>query len=208
MPAALDHLLLAVADLDHAIAAFAERTGVAPAPGGAHPGFGTRNALVALGSGCYLELIAPDPAQPGTVSRFTRLIGFADTLATVAVRTDDLDGFARAANEAGLHVTAPLRMGRTRPDGTRLDWSLIFADDTSFGPLVPFAIDWRGSPHPSGTAPPGCELQHLVALHPRPERLAALYERLGIAIEVRPASRAGFRADLATPRGPLTFASV
>jgi hypothetical protein len=52
--AQIDHVILGIDDLDRGVKAFEAATGVKPVYGGKHPG-GTRNALVSLGDGIYLE---------------------------------------------------------------------------------------------------------------------------------------------------------
>lgn len=201
----LDHLLWASPDLDVGSTTLGDLFGVSPIRGGSHPGFGTRNSLLSLGES-YLEIIAPDPEQSrdanrgGEISalRYPRLITF-------AVRTDDIVGYKEAADRANIATRGPIEMGRTRPDGVRLDWSCLYITDPTFGESIPFAIDWKQSAHPSRCAPTGAILKSLVVLHPQAERLSDIYQQMEIDVPVRLAPRPGFQAVFGTPRGDVVL---
>ncbi len=158
VPAMLDHILLGSSDLDGGIAFVREHTGVSPAPGGVHPGRGTRNALLSLGGRRYLEIIAPDPAQPGSPDIYglkklakPRLVGW-------AAHTGDLGTFAARLRGAGIAFDGPTPGERRRPDGGILRWKTINLHDDQAG-LLPFFIEWSADTvHPSADAPPGCEV--------------------------------------------------
>src|SRR5439155_2902230 len=121
----LDHLVFAVADLDAGMALIEERLGIRPAPGGKHVGRGTHNALLSLGRSTYLEIIAPDPEQPGAGPLPFGLEGLREPrLVTWAAKAPDIEGQVEAARKAGYDPGAIAQMSRELPDGTRPNWSL------------------------------------------------------------------------------------
>ena len=120
-----DHLVYAVPDLEQAVVELTERLSVRPSAGGKHPN-GTHNALLALGRSCYLEIIAPDPAQGGQEGSPPLAFGLdrlhSPKLVTWAVLAPSLEEAARASQASGYDPGVLVDGGRTRPDGVRLRW--------------------------------------------------------------------------------------
>lgn len=197
----LDHLIWAVADLDEGIERLEALSGVRAAIGGRHPGFGTRNALAGLGAGLYLEILAPDPeqARAGTLGALCEALAEPSLIGWCA-RGADLPGLAARLPAAGLASPGPVDMARTRPDGVRLAWSILGIAGHGFGALVPFLIDWQGSPHPSASAPAGLRLDDFTITAPEPPALAACLAVLGLTPRLR-AAPAGLAAELVGPAG-------
>jgi hypothetical protein len=202
-----DHVVYGVADLDAAMDELAERLGVRPAPGGRHVGRGTHNALLGLGDGAYLEVIAADPEQapaPGPMAfaldrlRLPRLVGW-------ACRTADLDQQVAAARERGHDPGEVRPMSRRRPDGSLLEWRLTRHDPDPDRLVVPFLIDWGSSPHPSESAPAGVRLVELRAEHPDPAAMREVLAALGARLPVDEGPEPALVATLDTPRGRVVL---
>ena len=201
----LDHLVYAVPDLDAAVASLAERLSVRAAPGGKHLGLGTHNALLALGNRAYLEVIAPDLAQPPPDR--PRPFGL-DTLShprlvTWAVKAADIESRVKKARAAGYDPGNLIALSRDLPDGGRLEWRLTYAEKPVGDGLVPFLIDWGSAPHPSKSAPEGCTLLALRGEHPRPGMIRALLQALEVDLALTEGPTPALIATLQTPRGEI-----
>ena len=203
----VDHLVWGAPDLEREIDRFEEVAGVRPTPGGSHPGEGTRNALLGLGPGSYLELIAPDPSQ--THFRQPRWFGL-DTLVsprliTWAAKVTDLDHLAVSVRNAGVPL-GEIRAGRRElSDGRVLSWRMTYPEVRNDDGVVPFLIDWENSPHPSDTAPGGALLVGLRAEHPAPDAIADQLRHLGLELHVSSGPAPVLIATLETPRGTVVL---
>lgn len=199
----LDHLIVVAPSLESGVSAMEGRLGVKPKPGGRHEGWGTRNALLCLGGGRYLEILAPDPEQSLPVDRRFLRAGeqSALRLATWVAQASNLDEVRQRADAAGVDLGEVRVGGRRRPDGTWLAWRLLGADQPRLAGLIPFFIDWGDSPHPSSTAAPGCELRGLRARHPEPGRLRAVLAALDLDLVVEEGEEPGLIATIECPSG-------
>lgn len=206
MLAAPDHLVIAAPSLAEGVAAIEARLGVPLTAGGSHAAMGTHNALLSLGPGFYLEVIAVDPAaapagrprwfgldHPPANPRLVHWVARTADLAAcrdAAIAPTDLMEMARAAYRWRFAVT---------PDG-----------EPPFGGAFPALIQWLEGGHPSERLPDhGCRLVRLTASHPEAKDLAGALTALGLegAITVTKGAPS-LRAELSTPRGRVWLPSV
>lgn len=207
VPALLDHILLGCSDLDRGIAFVEARTGVRAAFGGVHPGRGTQNALLSLGTRRYLEIIAPDPKQSGAqqypvITRLTepRLIGWAAHLG-------NLQSFAANLAKSGVAAVGPTPGSRRRPDGRVLQWKALTLKENA-ADLLPFFIEWSAdSIHPSADSPKGCSLLRFEAVSPETESLSKQVALLNLDIPIVKGDNPQLRATIAGPRAQFTVTS-
>lgn len=204
LPSHLDHLVLATPDLDATRAWIESSLGVEPSAGGQHTGRGTRNFLVALGGGSYLEIIGrdadqPDPPAPRSfgIDRLTE-----PALVAWAVRSANLDDAARIAAGHGFDLGTVQTMTRATPDGEVLRWRLTHRHYDGVS-IVPFFIDWGATRHPSATAAGGALLTDLRARHPGPETVRGTLSALGVDLRVEEGPDERLLASITGPRGRL-----
>ncbi len=200
----LDHLMWGAPTLEEGMAEAERLFGVAAAPGGVHPGGGTRNALLSLGDRVYLEIIAPDPNQDlaGTFGeRIASLDGCG--LITWAAAAPGLTALAERA--AGLEITArgPIATERRTPDGDLLKWELLFLGGHRFPGLVPFFIDWLETPHPATTNPTAGQYRELAIRTPDAAALNEVFAGLGIALTAEQGESEDLTAVIDTAHGEV-----
>ena len=169
---ALDHLVVACADLADGIA-WCERTlGHSPQAGGRHAFMGTHNRILSIASArfprAYLEVIAIDPdgvapAQPRWFGldepALRRVLEDGPRLIHWVARCDDVRAAAAAFAAAGFNPGEVVDAERATPHGL-LRWQISVRPDGRrlADGAVPTLIQW-GDVHPTSSLPAsGCEL--------------------------------------------------
>ena len=151
----LDHVVIAVLDLETAIADYTA-LGFQVLRGGDHPGRPTHNALVVFADGSYLELIAWK--SPAPQERWWPLLQrHGEGIVDFALLPQDTAETVAGAARRGLVLEGPLAGGRLRPDGERLQWQTArpSSADLPFlcGDITPRALrvpEGAARVHPNG----------------------------------------------------------
>jgi hypothetical protein len=147
----LDHLSYAVGGegIGACVQRIGAKLGAAFSDGGLHPSFGTRNFVLPLAEGCYLEIVealdhpAVDRAPFGRAVRARSQAGGGWLAWAVAVT--DISAFEQ-------RLGRPSAAGhRVRPDGFELRWRQIGINDVTEDPQLPFFVQWQSDArhHPS-----------------------------------------------------------
>lgn len=150
----LDHLSYACspAALPDVVQRIGSDLGAAFVDGGRHPQFGTRNFVLPLQGGCYVEVVCAldhpsvdkAPFRQAVCQRAEQGGGW---MAWVLGTTDISPMEARLGRQA-------VPAHRVKPDGTKLHWRQLGVLDLMEDPQLPFFVQWDvpADLHPSAGA--------------------------------------------------------
>ena len=193
MGTGIDHLVIAVPDLDIAAQELEQGIGLAVTGGGSHPDAGTANRIAFLADGSYLELITVEDAEAAK----TRPVGAAvlrvieergSGLAAYALLNDHLETTVAELQANGSSLGTVQPGSRLRQDGERVQWWTALPNSLGLDG-VPFLIrhaysgaEWGPAAmaereafvHPIGSP---VVLARLDIATPDPQDLAARYAR-------------------------------
>ncbi len=154
----IDHVILAIYDLESGIRQFEEKTGLKLVYSGIHPNSDTQNAIVPLEGGMYVEILAPKNSL-GMVEYFQgfrelKPIGF-------AISTPDIHELERAMDSLQFDTNGSQSGERTTEKGENLKWKLLMIKKPDLN-INPFFISWPDDArHPSSNQHPKCNLEGL-----------------------------------------------
>jgi Glyoxalase-like domain len=137
----IDHATVCGADVKKMQAALAA-VGIKSEYGGPHSNHASEMALTSFPDGSYLEQIAIQPQGDkkaiDTHEWSKQMKGNSGPCAW-AVQTTNIGAESKRL-QAGIAVGAPVRAGRNRPDGKRLDWETAQVGPQTRGTFFPFLI--------------------------------------------------------------------
>ena len=185
---AFDHLVITSHKLSAGMDYTRRMFGVDIPLGGQHHFMGTHNAVMAVGEGIYLEVIAIDPSL--TVPSHPRWFGLGNVafedrlkdqplLTHYVLRTPDINA-TLAGLPAGLREKLGPVHAASRGD---LSWKITIHESglPPEGGCLPALIEWNGTPPQYGMARPGPEFDRLHLCHQNPEHLSQMLVDMGAA---------------------------
>ncbi len=166
MPLVLDHLVIAVRDLDAATDNYRLLLGRKPSWKGRHPQYGTANVLFRFDDG-YLELLAPEPESATgpdwARSLRSRLDAAGEGVYALALGTDDIDADVARLRGHGLRVADPAPgTGVDEVSGARREWRNARIDTASTRGCYTFIIQHASPPSALPEAEPTGEAGAIV----------------------------------------------
>jgi catechol 2,3-dioxygenase-like lactoylglutathione lyase family enzyme len=145
----LDHVVIAVTDLDAATRDYIALLGREPSWRGEHPSYGTRNTLFRIDN-TYVELLSLggggfDPRWAGELARFLDVHG--EGLMSLAIGTGDVDATAAALRKSGVEVVDPADgEGIDATTGARRIWRNALVPPKSTNGARIFVIQHKSLP--------------------------------------------------------------
>jgi len=133
MALTLDHVILAVDDLDAASATM-RAEGFTVMPGGVHGNGATQNNLIVFEDGTYIELLAPTGTATGDAAGYAPLLAKGEGWSGYALHSDNLKKDLQALRGRGVPVADSAQGSRALPTGETIRWQAAMIPD-SYSPF-------------------------------------------------------------------------
>lgn len=199
---AIDHLVYCVFDLEKAVEKLSGLFGVAIQKGGKHPDFGTYNALLNLGNGIYLELLAIDPEAKSFEEHWMGIDQLdKPQLTRWAMKSNNLPADMELLANYRPELTKVSGGKRRTTSGELLEWELSVPLSAPRVEPFPFFVDWNDSVHPTRILPEACRLIQLEIAHPETSSLKDYLKQLNPEVNLVFSSTPQIRAQVKTPTG-------
>ena len=187
MNTTIDHLIIAVEDLDRATTDYSALLGRSPSWRGAHPDYGTANTLFKLDN-TYIELLAPNGEGMAADIVNGILAERGNCLGGLVFGTSDAEGFIAHARAQGLEASDPAPgHGTDEISGAERHWHNIFWDPSAARGIFSFCIEHDEMSTLPDALPIGGEpisgVDHVVVKTRRADAAKTFYgEQLGIRL--------------------------
>jgi hypothetical protein len=145
-----DHLVHFLSRPPEEAAKLMEGYGFHTVPGGRHEHWGTCNSLSYFDLS-YVEFLAVEQSEVARrsdnplIRQLLADLPKGEGLGQFALRTRQMERWAKKFRERGLRVTGPFPGSRMRTDGTLIRWQMLFLDSDEVNHPLPFLIQWEQS---------------------------------------------------------------
>lgn len=191
--------------MDAAIAEFEVKLGVRPIFGGYHKSQGTKNALLNLDKGMYLELLAAD--HTNTEIKPPRWMGIdvleKSQITRWALKSEDLERDSHILKGHQNDMGEIKGGSRVTSKGALLKWKMIMPLPEPEVEILPFIVDWSQSEtHPHHELPEmNCQLVELYATHSTPKIYDAILQQLNFDLRIENKKETSINALIKCPKG-------
>ncbi len=202
----IDHIVYCVPDLDEAIESIGSALGIYPVFGGYHKTQGTKNALLNLREGCYLELLASD--DKNLDFRSNRWMGIdlitEPKVTRWALKSDDIETDSAILKLHNPEMGTIFKGSRLTTDNETLAWSMTLPLPKPEVDIMPFMVDWSDSSfHPTDKLEAGCTLKEISFVSNTLDKDIATFEKLNLDYIPSQGSTSRIRITIAGPNGEV-----
>jgi hypothetical protein len=148
---AFDHLVVFSRKIEEAQRNFAHSNDIVTVKGGHHESWGTYNYLAFMENNCYIEWLGIENIEVAQRSNNPLIRQTVQTFNynkegpfQFALRTNNLDPYLHFYRLNNISFDGPYPGSRKQPDGSVLNWRMLFPSVTSSAEILPFLIEWEG----------------------------------------------------------------